>query len=110
VASHRRGILDYFEGTLNSDLTSVKLSSMAWCVGLLPEIVNILAGSSLSSGITSSIAHLERFAADCSGQQLSFLPRIVSDELNYESGQVQAYNTANFQPRDVCGTKRWGSL
>jgi hypothetical protein len=48
VVRQRRGMLDYFEGALNSDLTSVKLSSMAWCGGLLLEIVNILAGSSLS--------------------------------------------------------------
>jgi hypothetical protein len=64
-------MLDYFESTLNSDLTSVKLGSMALCRGLLPEIVKISAGSSLSPSITSSVAHLERFAADCSGQQLS---------------------------------------
>ena len=48
VVRQRRGMLDYFEGALNSDLTSVKLGSMPWCGGLLPEIVNILAGSSLS--------------------------------------------------------------
>jgi hypothetical protein len=73
-------MLHYFERTLNSDLTSVKLGSMAWCHGLLPEVVKILARSSLSPSITSSVAHLQRFAADCSGQQLSFL-RIVLDEL-----------------------------
>ena len=45
----------------------------------------------------SSIGHLERFAADCSGQQLFFLPRIVSDELKLIRLRVRASSSGRIQ-------------